>query len=118
MAVSPLIVSYVLDEIRRRTVKFKAIKRAEPDRHLHGGSMASFWQGPHPGEREECEESSPWEEEAAETMYDELTTALIPCPLCCWEGGGGKKMGLKLNPRRREEWGKVFIKVLFLTILL
>lgn len=43
-AVSPLIVSYALDEIRRKTGKFKAVKRAEPDRHVHGGSMARFWQ--------------------------------------------------------------------------
>lgn len=44
VAVSHIIVSYVLDEIRRQIVKFNVVKRIGPDRHLHGGCMARFWQ--------------------------------------------------------------------------
>jgi len=38
------------------------------------------WEGPHAGAGEECEESSPEEEAAAEMTCDELTTTPIPCP--------------------------------------
>ncbi|GAB0176110.1 zinc finger and BTB domain-containing protein 5 [Grus japonensis] len=39
-----------------------------------------LWEGPHAGAREECEESSPEEEGAAETTCDELTPTPIPRP--------------------------------------
>lgn len=34
VAVSHITVSYVLDEIRRRIVTFKVVKRVEPDIHM------------------------------------------------------------------------------------
>jgi len=37
------------------------------------------WEGSHTEEGEECEESSPEEEGAAEITCDELTTTPIPC---------------------------------------
>ena len=42
---------------------------------------------------------------AAETTHDELTTTPIPSPLC-HSGGGGREMGVKLTPGRREGWGE------------
>lgn len=62
--------------------------------------FGSLWEGPHPGEKEECEESSPWEEEAAETKFHGLSTAPIPCPLCCWEGEV-EKNGRKVEPTKK-----------------
>jgi len=50
--------------------------------------------------------SRPHEKEgAAETTCDELTTTPIPHPPAPL-GGGGREMGVKLSPRRREGWGE------------
>jgi len=49
----------------------------------------------------------PEEAGAAETLCDELTVTPIPrhpAPLAM--GGGGREMGVKLSPGRREEWGE------------
>jgi len=50
--------------------------------------------------------SPPTEEEgAAETTCDELTVTPVPVSLSCSEGGG-REMGVKLSPGRREGWGE------------
>ncbi|KAK4827778.1 hypothetical protein QYF61_021731 [Mycteria americana] len=63
------------------------------------------WEGPHAGAGEECEESSPEEEGAAETTCDELTATPIPRPLRCW-GGGGREFGSEAEPENKGEVGE------------
>jgi len=55
--------------------------------------------------------SPPEEEVAAETMCDELTITPIPCPPVLLWGEGGREMGVKLSPGRREGWGGRCLKV-------
>jgi len=59
------------------------------------------WEGPHTGAGEECEDFSPKEEGAAETVCDELTVTLIPRPPVL-PGGRRERNGSEGEPRRRE----------------
>ncbi|KAK4817118.1 hypothetical protein QYF61_027981 [Mycteria americana] len=59
------------------------------------------WVGPHAGAGEECEESSPEEEGAAERTCDELTE--LRCA-----GGGGKGVRSEVEPRKK---GGVFFQI-------
>lgn len=58
----------------------------------------------------------PEEEAVAETMCCELTIAPIPCPLCCWQGGG-RELGIKLSPLRRDGV-KMFLRFDFTFVIL
>jgi len=51
------------------------------------------------------------EEEGAAEMCDELTATPIPPALR--RGRRYRKSGVKLSPRRREGWGKVFLRFSF-----
>jgi len=58
----------------------------------------------------------PEEEGAAETMCDELTVTPIPRPpLPLRVGGGGREMGVKLTPGRREGWGEGVLRSGFIS---
>jgi len=71
------------------------------------------WAGPHTGAGEECEESSPEEEGAAETTCDELTITPIPHPPAPL-GGGGRETGVKLS-LGREGWGEGVLRSGFIS---
>lgn len=57
-----------------------------------------LWEGPHTAAGEECEE-----EGAAETTHGKLSTPALK----------GENSGVKLNPGRREAWGKDLFKIWF-----
>ena len=55
----------------------------------------------------------PEEEGAAETTCDELTAVPpFPIPLRC-SGAGGREMGVKLSPGRRDGWGEGVLRFRF-----
>lgn len=65
---------------------------------------------------EECEES--WRGWSSRDSVWWTDTASLPIPLC-YRRAEVEKAGMKLSPRRREEWGKVFYAlVLLVTIYL
>lgn len=68
-----------------------------------------LWDGPHSGAGEECEESSPSGEGAAEAVCDELTAALIPC----WGWEQGREIGSKITPGKKRGEGEVFVRLGF-----
>ena len=56
----------------------------------------------------------PEDEEAAETMHDELTITPIPRSPCATGGGQRLKPGVKLSPGRWEGWGEGVLRVDFI----
>jgi len=60
----------------------------------------------------------PEEEGAAETTCDELTVTPIPRPPAMLDArgrGGGRGMGVKLSPERREGWGEGVLRSGFIS---
>lgn len=54
-------------------------------------------------------QTSPGEEEAAETACDELTTSPNPCPPALL-GGGSRESGSEVEPREKGGWGKGILR--------
>jgi len=71
------------------------------------------WEGPHAGVGEECEESSPEEEAAAETMCDELTTVPTPCPPVLLGGRRQRKIRSEVEPGKKGRVGGRCFKICF-----
>jgi len=58
----------------------------------------------------------PEEEGATETTYDELTITPIPCPpVLLGDGVGGREMGVKVSPGRRDGWGGGILRSTFIS---
>jgi len=69
------------------------------------------WEGPHAGAGEECEESPPEEEGAADTTCDELTIAPIPHAPAMLGCGRGKEFVTEVEPGKKGGVGGRFFKI-------
>jgi len=56
----------------------------------------------------------PEEEEVAETMCDELTVTLIPCPSAPL-GGRRERNGSEIEPGKRERWREDILRSSFIS---
>ena len=53
----------------------------------------------------------PEEDEAAETLCDELTITPIPCPPVLLAGGGGREIGSEVEPGKKQGEGTRCFKI-------